>query len=60
MEIDRNKEIENLESNLYRMQEHLVMVDKERERGWPTDVCLLHMKTRLRSMIDSYQKLFDS
>ena len=60
MEIDRNKEIENLESNLYRMQEHLVMVDNEREKGWTADVCLLEMKHRLRSMIDSYQKLFDS
>jgi len=60
MEIDRNKEIENLESNLYRMQEHLVMVDNEREKGWTTDVCLLEMKHRLRSMLNSYQKLFDA
>jgi len=60
MEIDKNKEIENLESNLYRMQEHLVMVNNEREKGWTADVCLLEMQTKLRQCINSYQKLFDA
>jgi len=58
--IDKNKEIENLESNLYAMQRYLKHVDNDRVNGWKRNISMLEMKHRLRSMIDSYQKLFDS
>jgi len=60
MEIDKNKEIENLESNLYAMQRYLKYVDNDRVNGWKRDICIVEIQHRLRSMIDSYQKLFDS
>ena len=58
-EINEQAEIVNLESNLYALLSYLKYIDYDRANGWQRDVCLLEVQTRVKSMIKSYQNLFD-
>ena len=58
-EINRQAEIINLESNLYALQRYLKYIDNDRVNGWNREVCLVEVQTRLKTMIQSFQNLFD-
>lgn len=59
-QINKQAEIINLESNLYALQRYLKYIDNDRINGWKRDVCLVEVQTRVKTMISSYQKLFDA
>jgi hypothetical protein len=59
-EINKQAEIINLESNLYALQRYLKYIDNDRVNGWKRDVCIVEVQTRVKTMINSYQKLFDA
>jgi hypothetical protein len=59
-EINKQAEIINLESNLYALKRYLKYIDNDRVNGWKRDVCLVEVQTRVNTMIESYQKLFDA